>query len=144
MVLFRVKIIGASGKTLRQQPSGATRRHTQMTEVNYDGLLARLTKLERQNRLWKIAGLLMLLGIAFSLTANVTAQQANWEHMNPPTPPITLEAQTLEARTFELKDSAGIMRGKMTVDGDRHPLLEFYDLDGKVIWSTNAHAIPTK
>jgi hypothetical protein len=32
----------------------------------------------------------------------------------------------------------------MTVDGDRHPLLEFYDLDGNVIWSTDTRAIPTK
>jgi hypothetical protein len=40
---------------------------------------------------------------------------------------------TVEAQTFLLKDSAGYMRGKMTVAGDRHPLLEFYDLDGKVI-----------
>jgi hypothetical protein len=110
-----------------------------MTEANYDGLLARLTKLERQNRLWKMAGLLMLLSIVFSLTANVRAQRANVDYLNPPAPPTTLEA-----RTFVLKDSAGIMRGKMTVDGDRHPLLEFYDLDGNVIWSTDAHAIPAK
>jgi|ERR1700723_294983 hypothetical protein len=115
-----------------------------MTDADYAGLLARLTKLERQNRFWKKAVLLTCLGVAFSLTANVMAQQVHWEHLNPPTPPITLEAQTLEARTFELKDSAGIMRGKMTVDGDRHPVLEFYDLDGKVIWSTDAHTIPTK
>jgi len=110
-----------------------------MTEANYDGLLVRMTKLERQNRLWKMAGLLMLLGIVLSLTANVTAQQVHWEPVIPPPLPTTLEA-----RTFVLKDSAGIMRGKMTVDGDRHPLLEFYDLDGNIIWSTDAHAIPTK
>jgi hypothetical protein len=30
---------------------------------------------------------------------------------------------TVEAQTFLLKDSAG----KMTVDSDRHPVLEFYD-----------------
>jgi len=50
----------------------------------------------------------------------------------------------VEAQAFILKDSAGAMRGKMTVDGDRHPLLEFYDLDGNVIWSTDTRAIPTK
>jgi hypothetical protein len=50
----------------------------------------------------------------------------------------------VEAQVFLLKDSAGHTRGKMTVDGDRHPLLEFYDADGRVIWSTDSHVIPTK
>lgn len=36
------------------------------------------------------------------------------------------------------------MRGKMTVDGDRHPVLEFYDWDGNLEWSTDNHAIPAK
>jgi hypothetical protein len=45
----------------------------------------------------------------------------------------------VEAQTFLLKDSAG----KMTVDRD-HPVLEFYDLDGNITWSTEARAIPTK
>src|SRR5580692_11938679 len=72
-----------------------------------------------------------------------------WQHLpekywqshlygNPQTP-----STALEARTFVLNDSTGTMCGEMTVDGDRHPLLEFYDLDGNVIWSTEAHAIPT-
>jgi len=81
----------------------------------------------------------MLLGVVFSLTAKVRAEQANVDYVNPPTPPATLEG-----RTFLLQDSAGIMRGRMTVDGDRHPVLEFYDLDGNVIWSTHARATPTK
>lgn len=46
----------------------------QMTDVDYSGLLVRVTKLERQNRFWKAAGLLMLLAGVFSLTANVTAE----------------------------------------------------------------------
>ncbi len=117
-----------------------------MTNADYDDLLRRVTKLERQNRFWKIAGLLMLLAAVFSLTANVTAQQSVPNAPKPegvrllPAPPPS----TVEARTFLLKDSAGTMRGKMTVDGDRHPVLEFYDLDGNVEWSTDAHAIPAK
>jgi hypothetical protein len=110
-----------------------------MTDTRYESLLVRITRLERQNWFWKTAGLLMLLSIVFSLTANVTAQQVNRDRLIPSAPPTTLEAQT-----FALKDSAGHLRGKMTVDGDRHPLLEFYDLDGNVIWSTEPHAIPTK
>jgi hypothetical protein len=100
----------------------------QMTDADYKGLLARVTKLERQNRLWKTAGLLILLATFLSLT----------------TAGVKGAKTTVEAQTFILKDSAGAMRGKMTVDGDRHPLLEFYDLDGNVIWSTDARAIPTK
>jgi hypothetical protein len=107
----------------------------QMTDADYNGLLVRVTRLEKQNRFWKITGLLMLLAAFFSLTANVTAQIEYGEKA-----PKT----TVEARTFLLRDSAGVMRGKMTVDGDRHPRLEFYDLDGKVEWSTDSRAIPTK
>lgn len=106
-----------------------------MTDGECNDLLVRLARLERQGRFWKIAGLLMLLATAFSLTANLRAQGD---------PGVRAEKTTVEARTFLLKDSAGNMRGKMTVDGDRHPLLEFYDLDGKVIWSTDSHVIPTR
>ena len=101
-----------------------------MTDVDYNGLLVRVTELERQNRLWKITGLLMLLVAVFSLTANVTAQDTG----------LFTPTMTVEAQTFLLKDSAG----KMTVDSDRHPVLEFYDLDGNITWSTEARAIPTK
>jgi hypothetical protein len=107
----------------------------QMTDADYNGLLVRVTRLERQNRFWKITGLLMLLAAVFSLTANVKAQVD---------PSVKAPTTTVEAQTFLLKDSAGKMRGKMTVDNDRHPVLEFYDLDGNVTWSTEARTIPTK
>jgi hypothetical protein len=107
----------------------------QMTDADYNGLLVRVTKLERQNRFWKIAGLLMLLAAVLSLGATVVAQ-VEYGAKAPNT--------TVEAQTFLLKDSAGHMRGKMTVDSDRHPVLEFYDLDGNVTWSTEARTIPTK
>jgi hypothetical protein len=106
-----------------------------MTDGDYSGLLVRMARLERQNRFWKIAAVLILLITVFSRTANVGAQGD---------PGVMSANKTVEAGTFLLKDSAGYMREKMTVDGDRHPLLEFYDLDGKVIWSTNSHVIPTK
>ncbi len=106
-----------------------------MTDADYDKLLVRMATVERQGRFWLIAALLMVLVTALSLTATVGAQID---------PGIRENKTTVEARTFLLKDSAGNMRGKMTVDGDRHPLLEFYDLDGKVIWSTDSHVIPTK
>lgn len=107
----------------------------QMTDLDYNGLLVYVTKLERQNRFWKVAGLLMLLTAVFSLAANVKAQVDHG---------VKAPTTTVEAQTFLLKDSAGKMRGKMTVDSDRHPVLEFYDLDGNIAWSTEARAIPTK
>lgn len=117
-----------------------------MTNADYDDLLRRVTKLERQNRFWKIAGLVTLLVAVLSVAAKVTAQQSD---PNAPKPEVVrllpaTPSATVEARTFVLRDSAGAMRGKMTVDGDRHPVLEFYDLDGNVEWSTDAHWIPAK
>jgi hypothetical protein len=94
-----------------------------------------MTKFEAQNRFWKIVGLGMLLVAVFSLAANLTAQADSG---------VRVPRTTVEARTFLLKDSVGNMRGKMTVDGDRHPLLEFYDLEGNVTWSTETRAVPTK
>jgi hypothetical protein len=118
----------------------------QMTDADYNGLLFRVTKLERQNRFWKIAGLVMLLVAAFSLVADVTAQQIDPNAPKPMGDSVLKKppSSTVEAQAFILRDSAGVMRGKMTVDGDRHPLLEFYDLDGNVEWSTDSRAIPAK
>jgi hypothetical protein len=120
----------------------------QITDTDYDGLVVRLAKLERQNRVWKMAGLLTLLTTVVLLTGNIKGQQAGDSAPRPErlmqygakTPQTT----TVEARTYLLKDSAGVLRGKMTVDGDRHPVLEFYDLDGNVTWSTDPRAIPTR
>jgi len=108
----------------------------QMTDADCNGLLVRLAKLEKQSQLSKIVGAPILLAAVLSLTAKVTAQgDAVIRETKSP---------NVQAQTFLLKDSAGYMRGKMTVDGDGHPLLEFCDLSGKVIWSTDNHVIPTK
>jgi hypothetical protein len=107
----------------------------QMTEGDFNGLLVRMTRLERHNRFFKMAALLTLLVAALFLTADVTAQRD---------PGVRPSTTTVEARTYLLKDSSGNLRGKMSVDGDRRPMLEFYDLDGNVIWSTDARAISTK
>jgi hypothetical protein len=97
----------------------------QMTDGDHNGLLVRVAGLERQTRFCKIAAVLILLTTVFSRTANVGAQGD---------PGVRDKYPTVETHTFLLKDYEGSMRGKMTVDGDLHPLLEFYDLDGKVIW----------
>jgi hypothetical protein len=98
-------------------------------------LLLRVARLERHNLFWKITAAVMLLAAVFSHPARVAAQMD---------PAVRAENTSVEARAFLLKDSAGHLRGKMTVDGDRRPLLEFYDADGRVIWSTDSHVIPTK
>ena len=105
------------------------------TDLDYSGLLLRVARLERQNRFWKIVVAVILLAAVFFHPAKVAAQRD---------PALRAENTTVEARTFLLKDSAEHLRGKMTVDGDRHPLLEFYDTDGRVIWSTDSHVIPTR
>jgi hypothetical protein len=105
------------------------------TDDDYSGLLPRVARLERQNLFWKITVAAILLAAVVFPPAEVAAQRD---------PAARAENSTVEARAFLLKDSAGHLRGKMTVDGERHPLLEFYDADGGVIWSTDSHVIPTK
>lgn len=123
-------VLAESGARGRQR-----RSQMQMSGVQDNDLLVRVARLERQNQVWKIAMVLILLAAVFLHPPKVRAQID---------PGVREKNATVEARTFLLKDSAGNMRGKMAVDGDRHPVLEFYDLDGKVIWSTDSHAIPTK
>lgn len=108
-----------------------------VTDTDYNRLLARIKKVEGQNRVWKMAGLLVLLTLGLSLTTNLTARQKDQE-----TP---LRAKTVEAQTFLLKSAAGNLMGRMTVS-EGQPLLELYDRTGEVTWSTNtrAKALTTK
>ncbi|MFZ0522220.1 MAG: hypothetical protein WAL95_14440 [Candidatus Acidiferrales bacterium] len=106
-----------------------------ISEAEHNSLLIRLTRLERHNRIWKMVGLLIALTSLILLAGNARANQDVG---------VRAPNTTVEAHTYLLKDSAGVLRGKMTVDGDRHPVLEFYDLDGNVIWSTDTRAVPAK
>ena len=99
----------------------------QTAEIHYEDLLARVMKLERQNRFLRTAGFLIALALGFSLTANVTAQEKI--HSSP------LRASTIEAQTFLLKDPSGTLRGEMTVVDDKS-VLELFDATGKVTWTT--------
>jgi hypothetical protein len=99
----------------------------EMAHTELDELLARMKKLEGQNRFWRRAGLLIALALGLSLTVNVTAQEKSEKQ--------SLHAVTIEARTFILKDASGTVRGRMTVEyGEAE--LELYDSTGKVTWST--------
>ncbi len=103
-------------------------------------LLERVRILEAQSRRWKIAGfaivlsfaLVVVLILAAALTKGVLAQG------NPRATPQTVP-QTLSAQSFELKDSTGNIRGRLSMKGG-FPVLELYDPTGKVTWTTAAQA----
>jgi hypothetical protein len=99
----------------------------QMTDTDYNMLLARMKKVEGQNRIWKMAGLLVLLTLGLSQASNLTASQKDND--------VPLSAKTVEAQTFLLKNAAGTLMGRMTVS-EGQPVLELYDLSGEVTWST--------
>ena len=100
----------------------------EITDSNYNTLLARVKRLEVQTRIWQIVGLLVLLTLGFSRTANVMAQQKGQEAL--------VRGTTVEAQNFLLRDTAGTVMGQLTVR-DGKAQLELYDPSGKVTWSTN-------
>ena len=103
----------------------------QMADTDYNSLLARLKKVEGQNQIWKMTGLLALLMLGLSLTASLTAAQKDQD--------APLRAKTVEAQTFLLKDAEGTLMGRMTVT-EGQPVLELYDPSGEVTWSTETRA----
>ena len=104
----------------------------EMAHTDFDELLARMKKLEGQNRFWRRAGLLIALALGLSLTANVTAQEKPDKR--------SLHAMTIETRTLILKDASGTVRGRMTVEYGEAKL-ELYDSTGKVTWSTGVRTL---
>jgi hypothetical protein len=104
-----------------------------ITEADYQHLVARIKKLEARDRSWTALGLLVLLTLGLSLTANVTAQQKAQE--------VFVHATTVEAQTFLLRDTTGSVMGRLTVR-DSKPLLETYDATGKLTWPIMARPNP--
>ena len=107
------------------------------TEINLNELVERVRKLERQNRRWKLAVLLLLFVVVSSLATSLVAQ----ERIEPP----LMRARTVEAQSFLLKDADGNIRGRMNLREDR-PTFELYDKSGKVVWSaaTKPELIPAR
>jgi len=95
-------------------------------EGDFQALVERVGKLEKQNRLWKYGSLSFALVAAAALTAGARGQQ---EHQD------ALHARTVEAEVFLLKDAGGITRGELTVK-DGSPRLQLYSPSGKIVWST--------
>src|SRR5690242_1691090 len=95
-------------------------------------LANRIAKLERQNRFWKIGGVLAALALASLLAVGVRAQQ-EW--------PRPMErAKVIEAGAFVLTDANGVTKGEFSTK-DGNPILELYGPTGKLIWSTNPRVV---
>jgi len=103
---------------------------TQATDLQL--LANRIAKLERQNRFWKIGGVLAALALASLLAVGVRAQQ-EWLR-------ATQRAKLIEAQDFVLTDANGITKGEFSTK-DGNPILELYGPTGKVIWSTNPRMV---
>jgi len=103
-------------------------------QTSQDGTLElakRISRLERQNRSWKIGGIAAIAALAFSLTAGLWAQ----EQVLPPGTERAFRSRTVEAEHFILKDESGHTMGEFTVT-PQGPVINLYGLNGKTIWST--------
>ncbi|HTU32528.1 MAG TPA: hypothetical protein VMF66_01855 [Candidatus Acidoferrum sp.] len=87
-------------------------------------LAERIAKLERQNRFWKIGGLLAIILLAFSVVAGLRAQEAP-----------AYSGRTIEAERFLLKGADGRVLGEWSATRGGGALA-LYSPDGKVIWSS--------
>jgi hypothetical protein len=102
------------------------------SDAKLEVLVERIEKLERQNRFWRLGGLLAALLIALSLAAGVRAHQER--------PTIEPVPKSIKAQAFIVTDDDGTTRGALTVKNGV-PLLELYNADGKVTWSTRARIV---
>jgi len=84
----------------------------------------RVVKLERQNRVWKAASLLLLLAIAMFISLGLAEDD----------PLVITPARALRAQSFLLTDSNGNVHGRWILR-DNKPVLQFYSAEGKVMWS---------
>src|ERR1700740_651555 len=83
----------------------------------------RIERIERSNRRWRLAALLLALGCLVLISAGFDFAQPN-----------VMKARTVEAQSFVLRDADGQIRARMAI-GDDGPRLNFYDEQGKVVAS---------
>jgi hypothetical protein len=91
----------------------------------------RIAKLERQNRFWKIGGVLAALALAALVAIGVRAQEFRGPMQR---------AKVIEAEEFVLTDANGVTKGEFSTK-DGNPILQLYGPTGKVIWSTNPRMV---
>jgi hypothetical protein len=114
--------------------------------IELQNLVARVEKLESQNRRWKLASsLLSLLGVAILLMGAKPADRFDKQ---------VIRAGTVEAQEFLLKDDDGHVYARLSLDGAGkaiqlngrifvvpnqkllgEPALQFYDDKGNVVWT---------
>jgi hypothetical protein len=93
-----------------------------MNEANLDlqTLAARLRKLEKRDRIWRLVVVIaLLLVIAFPAT---------W---------FMMEGSSLESRSYVLVDAHGKRRAVLGTSEDGSPSLVFYDKDGRILVLAN-------
>lgn len=111
-------------------------------ERNLESLVARVEKLESQNRRWKLtAAVLTLSGSLLVLAGAKLADGID---------PQVVRAHTVEAQDFVLKDADGRVYARLSmnpskvetntgvtvvVPGPSGPALQFYGENGKPIWT---------
>jgi len=85
-----------------------------MNEVNTTALLERVNRLERQNKLIKLAGIVVALVMAFVLLVGAKEKVP----------------KEIVAESFRVVDTQGRIRAKLSV-GQKGPGLGLYDENGK-------------
>jgi len=90
--------------------------------VQDNELIQRVERLERRNRSWKLAALLLLLACLVLLLAGF-----DYPHPN------LVKARSVEGESI-LRDADGQIRARMAI-GDEGPRLSFFDERGNVIAS---------
>ncbi len=83
-------------------------------------LIQRVEGLERGNRRWKLAALVLLLSCLVLLLAGFDYPQPN-----------LVKARSVEAQNFVLRDADGRIRARMAI-GEDGPRLSFFDEHGNV------------
>jgi hypothetical protein len=114
--------------------------------AEFQTLVARVEKLESQNRRWKLASaLLSLFGVAFLLMGAKPADRFDKQ---------VIRAGTVEAQEFLLKDEDGHVYARLSLNGAKKAFqldgrsyffpnqkdsnaaaLQFFDGKGNVVWS---------
>ena len=109
---------------------------------NLESLIARIEKLESQNRRWKRAAVI----VAISSAALVLAGAKLADRIDPQ----VLRVRTVEAQDFVLKDEDGRVHAQLSMTPNRielngqiiefgpattGPALQFYGENGKPIWT---------
>lgn len=119
------------------------------TTPNLQSLIARVEKLESQNRRWKLAAaVLTLFSASLVLGGAKLADRID---------PQVIHARSVEAQDFVLKDEDGRVHARLTMTPNKleilgrsvivgpgddgrtvlfaGPALQFYDQNGKLIWT---------